>query len=341
MYHYRTEGDRSSEKSKMYHEDNIVSAMETVPDDIAAETDSQNSDLMHDKSLSDSGHQHHHLHHEEHHQHHQHHHASQLPVLHPVHHPGTVLGHHHHHHHHHHQNIDQGYHDPSGLRNDYADVDSSHLLAYSTESLYGAPDRKRRKGMTTENQNKRFRYDVLKSFFRVYFQPDEKSSVLKDAVFNLYLRKIPLDAQIARNAFYRHMWSFFKEKVSCSQSNYREYVRGLRLVITQPQITAYSIAEKDFEVLRNIGVTSFFDFTEEEITKEKVGQFSAFEGDSSANSPTLSSSNSVGAVSSEDSNADILIYLDQIENQAKTLFSSIQDLRQRILKRKDLEEDLS
>ena len=84
--------------------------------------------------------------------------------------------------------------------------------------------------------------------------------VLKDAIFNLYQRKIPSDSRIARNAMYRHMWSFFKEdKISAFQSNYREYIKGIKLLTGQEPLN-YEGCEKDLEVLQSIGVQNLFDF---------------------------------------------------------------------------------
>lgn len=72
--------------------------------------------------------------------------------------------------------------------------------------------------------------------------------VLKDAIFNLYQRKIPAESRIARNAMYRHMWSFFKDdKISAFQSNYREYIKGIKLITGAPgqeQPLAYDGFEK-------------------------------------------------------------------------------------------------
>jgi len=134
----------------------------------------------------------------------------------------------------------------------------------------GSPDRKRRR-MNGEQQQKRQKYDVLKSFFRVYFKVDNQSMVLKDAIFNLYQRKIPNESRIARNAMYRHMWSFFKDdKISAFQSNYREYIKGIKLITGAPgqeQPLAYDGFEKDLEVLQSIGVQNLFDFHEEELAK--------------------------------------------------------------------------
>jgi hypothetical protein len=68
---------------------------------------------------------------------------------------------------------------------------STGLMSVPMASELGGPDKKRRK-TTTEQQVKRHKYDVLKAFFRVYFTDSKDGMVLKDAIFNLYTKKIPL-----------------------------------------------------------------------------------------------------------------------------------------------------
>lgn len=77
--------------------------------------------------------------------------------------------------------------------------------------------------------------------------------VEKDAIFNLYVRKVPQDHLIARNALYRRIWGSFKDKnISTYQHQYRENLKGLRLRrIGEPLPTEL---DKDFELLRNVGV---------------------------------------------------------------------------------------
>lgn len=59
---------------------------------------------------------------------------------------------------------------------------------------------------------------------------------------------------------YRHMWAFFKEdKISAFQSNYREYIKGIKL-LTGSEPLSYEGFEKDLEVLQSIGVQNLFDF---------------------------------------------------------------------------------
>lgn len=175
----------------------------------------------------------------------------------------------------------------------------------------GSPDRKRRK-TNGEQQIKRHKYDVLKAFFRLYFEVDKESMVLKDAIHNLYARKIPSDARIARNAMYRHMRSFFKDKTTTFQSNYREYVKGIKLVMTQNQLT-YDGYDKDIELLTSVGVSDLFDFQEEELAKtEKL---------SGMTPPYLSSEES------------IMNYIEQMEQVHKNLGNMLKELKNRIKKK--------
>lgn len=134
----------------------------------------------------------------------------------------------------------------------------------------GSPDRKRRR-VNGEQEQKRLKYDVLKSFFRLYFKLDNQSMVLKDAIFNLYLRKIPAHSQIARNAMYRRMWSYFgQDKIGVFQSNYREYVKGIKLITTQAEQPGYDGYDKDFNALQEVGAGHLWDFQEEELAKNST-----------------------------------------------------------------------
>lgn len=179
-----------------------------------------------------------------------------------------------------------------------------------------SPDRKRRK-TNGEQQIKRHKYDVLKAFFRLYFEVDKDSMVLKDAIYNLYARKISSEARIARNAMYRHMRSFFKDKTTTFQSNYREYVKGIKLVMTQNQLN-YEGSEKDIELLTSIGVGDLFDFHEEELAKtDKSGTDSKY---------ALSSQ----YMSSEES---LMNYIEQIEQAHRNLGNMLKELKARIKKK--------
>jgi len=139
-----------------------------------------------------------------------------------------------------------------------------------------SPDRKRRKS-NGEQQLKRHKYDVVKAFFRIFFQVEKESMVLKDAIYNLYARKIPPDSRIARNAMYRHMWSYvlFKDKISVLQSNYREYIKGIK-ILTSERRPHYDAFENDLQLLRSIGLVDIFDFQEEELqNNDKPSNFAA------------------------------------------------------------------
>lgn len=202
----------------------------------------------------------------------------------------------------------------------FDDVFFGHSSATSS-AVQSPSERKRRK--TGEQQVKRYRYDVVKAFFRIFFKTDERNSVLKDAIYNLYTRKIPGEARIARNAMYRHMWKVFRDKISTTQSNYREYVKGLCLQTDRAHLN-YEGFEKDVSLLRNVGVGDLFDFSLEEIWKDK--------GSPSFLSSEPSMPNSPNDVSSDE--GEISTYLDQIEIMAKNLVSAVSDLRDR-LKRKE------
>jgi len=230
---------------------------------------------------------------------------------------------------------DRGYHPESDalLTKQLVDVGSYVTgVDINSGSPEGSPDRKRRR-MNGEQQVKRHKYDVLKSFFRIYFKVDNQSMVLKDALFNLYSRKIPSDSRIARNAMYRHMWSFFKEdKISAFQSNYREYIKGIKL-LTGQELLSYEGFEKDLEVLQSIGVQNLFDFHEEELAKSSSEMMSSplpITGlvPQPAHSPQDYLSKN------DNSDDDILHTVESIEAQAKALSTKIKELKAKLALRK-------
>jgi hypothetical protein len=189
------------------------------------------------------------------------------------------------------------------------------------------PDRKKRK-MYGEQQQKRQKYDVLKSFFKVFFKEDPQAMVLKDAMYNLYQRKIPPEARIARNAMYRHMWSHFKDKISSFQNNYREYVKGIKMVtMQQVGATSYEGLEKDIELLQSVGVGELFDFEEEELAKQDKPQ----PGSSSTAFPTISPSQYIDA--DADGDASLLNFIENLENTARTLLQNLKDLKTKLKKK--------
>jgi len=173
------------------------------------------------------------------------------------------------------------------------------------------PEKKRRK-TTNEQQAKRAKYDVLKAFFRVYFVENKDGMVLKDVIYKLYAKKIPPNQRIARNAMYRHMWSFFKNEISAFQSNYREYIKGIKMITNEGSLS-YDGCEKDVELLQAIGVNNVFDFQEEELEKN----------DKNFAAPQYMN------------DEPILSMIEQLEQQAKALTTSLRELKARIKKRNE------
>lgn len=189
------------------------------------------------------------------------------------------------------------------------------------------PDRKRRKTVT-EQQIKRHKYDVLKAFFRVYFTVDEKSAVLKDAIYNLYTQKIATESQIARNAMYRHMWSFFKNKnISSSQSNYRDYVKGIKLLTNQSELY-YEGYERDLETLRNNGVShDLFGFDEADLASLKKEEESPEMISVPALPPPSSKPFAIPELTNQ---GELISYIEQLEQTALGLASALGELKQRL-----------
>jgi len=209
---------------------------------------------------------------------------------------------------------------------------STGLMSVPMASELGGPDKKRRK-TTTEQQVKRHKYDVLKAFFRVYFTDSKDGMVLKDAIFNLYTKKIPLSQRIARNAMYRHMWSFFKNKISAFQSNYREYIKGIKLSSNGAALN-YDGYEKDLDLLHAVGVGGVFDFEEEELEKSGPGA-------GGVSSPYLTDDASNQALSDSVVGADgsILAAVENLEQQVKILAAGLAEIRARLKKSSGVEEE--
>jgi len=212
--------------------------------------------------------------------------------------------------------------------------DLGHMEGGPPQEEEGSPERKRRR-MNGEQQVKRHKYDVLKSFFRIYFKVDNQSMVLKDAIFNLYSRKIPADSRIARNAMYRHMWSFFKEdKISAFQSNYREYIKGIKLLTYQDPL-AYDGFDKDLEVLHSISVRNLFDFQEEELAKNSSDSIIASPLPMTGLAPAPAGVHSPqDYLKTDSSDDDIFRSIEALEGQAKNITASIRDLKAKLLSRK-------
>jgi len=126
-------------------------------------------------------------------------------------------------------------------------------------------DSGKKRKLTDFQEEKRHKCDTLMAFFRIYMKVDAQSMILKDAIFNLYSKKVPSRWRLARNALYRHMWSSYKDdKISAFQCNYREYIKGLKLV-TGPEMLTYEGCEKDIDLLRSTGVNDLWDFREEDL----------------------------------------------------------------------------
>eukprot|EP01117_Protostelium_nocturnum_P009358 TRINITY_DN3345_c0_g2_i2.p2 TRINITY_DN3345_c0_g2~~TRINITY_DN3345_c0_g2_i2.p2 ORF type:complete len:369 (+),score=123.63 TRINITY_DN3345_c0_g2_i2:166-1272(+) len=140
-------------------------------------------------------------------------------------------------------------------------------------------------GNSRPQTTKRANYDILSSFFKVYFQPDPKSSIMKDIVYILYWKKIipvvtrnsqsaaasasnnmnSTTTPLAKNAVYRKMWSVFKDMTSFPEDN--KIIKGLRLVTSIDQVP--SALDKDVELLRHyLGKNDIFGFTLEELERE-------------------------------------------------------------------------
>jgi len=172
--------------------------------------------------------------------------------------------------------------------------------------------------------------------------------VLKDAIHNLYINKIPMEHRIARNAMYRHMWSFFsRDKVVAFQSNYREYIKGIKLLTTEVHMN-YEGVEKDLEILHSVGLYSIFDFQEEELERDKlfpsntppghgdeVDPVGCTEGTEDRREDTAGpGTNVVPPVQfqlSGSSDCSLIRYIEQLEQTATGLAASLRELKQRVL----------
>jgi len=208
------------------------------------------------------------------------------------------------------------------LMDDVLATSASGLMGVPMTPDLSGPDKKRRK-TSTEQQVKRHKYDVLKAFFRVYFTESRDGMVLKDAIYNLYVKKIPASQRIARNAMYRHMWSFFKNKVVAFQSNYREYIKGIKLSSNGAALN-YDGYERDLDLLHAVGVTGVFDFDEEELEKGVPN---------STSSPYLAADSDSTAQQVIDGDGSVLAILDSLDQQVKILAAGIDHLRARFKKR--------
>lgn len=183
-------------------------------------------------------------------------------------------------------------------------------LYYNSSVINSQPERKKRK--ITEQRLKRQKYDILQAFLRVYFIQDNDSAVLKEAIYNLYTRKISNTLTIARNAMYRHMWSYFGKDICSSQSNYREYIKGLKLMTNENHLT-YEGHEKDVELLQQNGVSELFDFCESDLITN-----------------TKSKESLTKKINNTENKDDIIQYVEQLEQQAIILANSLKQLKEKL-----------
>jgi len=198
------------------------------------------------------------------------------------------------------------------------------------------PDKKKRK-MSENQQLKRHKYDIVQAFFRVYFVCEKDAMVLKDLIYNLYCKKVQSDYRIARNALYRHMWSYHKDKVSAFQSNYREYVKGIKL---RNQQNVLESDNKDIELLRASGPstsTDLWDFSETEISGTPTIPDIKLTEIKPASPPQISSANNpvnkYGVAPSYLDNDNLLTYIESLEQTAKQLANAIKELKSRVRKK--------
>eukprot|EP01112_Ceratiomyxa_fruticulosa_P020232 TRINITY_DN683_c0_g2_i1.p1 TRINITY_DN683_c0_g2~~TRINITY_DN683_c0_g2_i1.p1 ORF type:complete len:285 (+),score=61.42 TRINITY_DN683_c0_g2_i1:166-1020(+) len=163
-----------------------------------------------------------------------------------------------------------------------------------TESPKNKDNTKKRK--TTEYQEeKRQKCDALMAFFRTYLRVDPNQIVLKDAIYNLYIRKIPSKARLARNAVYRQMWSFYKDdKIAAFQSNYRDYIKGIKLLTASDSTSIYDGYENDLEILKLLGINDLWDFREADLVSKNQTEDNAPDSTAQheANSINLNNNNS-------------------------------------------------
>ena len=144
---------------------------------------------------------------------------------------------------------------------------------------------------------------------------------------------------------YRHMWTFFRDKITAFQSNYREYIKGIKLLTSEDQMS-YEGVEKDLEALHSVGVFSVFDFQEEDLEKsEKIltvlhGGRGEVEADSSVGPTTEDrDEDSAGTLithavqfpqQTQSHDDSLLAVVEQLEHTANSLAASLRDLRQRL-----------
>lgn len=244
----------------------------------------------------------------------------------------------------------------TGVKRTLEQAYGSDFTQIAVDTLLSQGPSKKIRRIVTDQDLKRYKYDVLRSFFRLYFrsEPGTDSMVLKEAINTLYEKKVPQHARIARNAMFRHMWSWYKNQISVFQSNYREYIKGLKLIKTP---TPYPELETDQAMLRSVGVEEFFDWTEDDLapksenplvpeesqilqsnhnvavlaTDEQLGQLPVSNNNTTASTRASSPQHKpFGSATEELNESNILQYLDQLETQAKNVLTVIGEIRTKI-----------
>mmetsp|Transcript_8920 Transcript_8920/g.36838 ORF Transcript_8920/g.36838 Transcript_8920/m.36838 type:complete len:226 (+) Transcript_8920:160-837(+) len=183
--------------------------------------------------------------------------------------------------------------------------------------------KKRRKSARTKAENfdeKARKYSVLSAFFRLYIAQDAGSAVLKEAIFNLYTLQVPASLQVARNAVFRHMWSTYGKGISKHQSQYRDYIRGLKMRTSEEQCT-YPRFQDDKRILMEHGVDSLFSFNEESLALPAGGRAAA-EPNGATHSPASG-------------DQAVLRRLDDLQDLATSLVAGIEELRRVVVQRAD------
>jgi len=206
--------------------------------------------------------------------------------------------------------------------------------SYEVNAVDSEPERKRARKMSGDQQIKRHKYDVVQAFFRVYFITEKDAMVLKDLIYNLYCKKITTDCRIARNALYRHMWSYHKDKISAFQSNYREFVKGLKL--RNSNHSMYEGYEKDIDLLRAAGAIDLWDFSENELQAPPDVKPIPSSPPQTHNpaATTLSPEKFPGVAGAYiDKDANLLSYIDSLEQTAKNLVNALKELKSKVRKK--------
>lgn len=245
----------------------------------------------------------------------------------------------------------------TGVKRTLEQAYGSEYSQLAVDALLSQGPSKRIRRTATDQDLKRYKYDVLRAFFRLYFrsEPGTEAMVLKEAINTLYEKKIPQGVRIARNAMFRHMWSWYKNQISVFQCNYREYIKGLKLIKTP---TPYPELEADEQLLRSAGVEELFDWTEDDLTskadnplnsedsqhmlqsnhnggvmgtEEQLGQLPLTNNNTAASTRASSPQHKPFSLNAEEiGEHTILQYLDQLEAQAKNVLTVIGEIRSKV-----------